>query len=145
MEYIKLSEVTLLTGANTEPNILAEVDGEVVRVPASEVAASQIKADWNEEDPNSPAYILNKPDISEGSGGASVILYETASGSLIFNGNTVTRQEVVDAWNSGAIIRIGNDMWIGNVMSLNYTMGSGSIGSVTISYCNNGSIEKISI
>lgn len=145
MDYIKLSEVTLLETVDTEPNVLAEVDGEVVRIPASEVAAPQVKADWNEEDPNSPAYILNKP---EGSGGGVEVRYYTpGSGTLTETetGTVVTKQDIIDAWANGVIMRIGAPKNSGNIVRLKYTEISGSIGTVNLFYTNDsGTIEKLS-
>lgn len=148
MDYIKLSEVTLLETVDTEPNVLAEVDGEVVRIPASEVAAPQVKADWDEEDPNSPAYILNKPEIPEGSGGGVEVRYYTpGSGSITENetGAVLTKQDIIDAWAKGVIMRIGTPKNSGNIVRIKYTEISGSIGTVNLFYTNDsGTIEKLS-
>lgn len=149
MNYIKLSEVTLLENIDTEPNVLAEVNGEVVRIPASEITASQIKADWSEEDPNSPAYIINKPDSLSGSAkGVEVRYYTAGSGTLTDNatGTTQTRQEIIDAWEAGVVMRIGVPADSGNIHHLKYTVGSGSISSVTIGYYHtDGSMVQITI
>lgn len=148
MDYIKLSEVTLLETVDTEPNVLAEVDGEVVRIPASEVSAPQVKADWDEEDPNSPAYILNKPEIPEGSGsGVEVRYYTPGSGSITENetGAVLTKQDIIDAWANGVIMRIGTPKNSGNIVRIKYTEISGSIGTVNLFYTNDsGTIEKLS-
>lgn len=148
MDYIKLSEVTLLETVDTEPNVLAEVDGEVVRIPASEVSAPQVKADWDEEDPNSPAYILNKPEIPEGSGGGVEVRYYTpGSGSITENetGAVLTKRDIIDAWANGVIMRIGTPNNSGNIVRLKYTEISGSIGTVNLFYTNDaGTIEKFS-
>lgn len=127
MDYIKLSEVTLLETVDTEPNVLAEVDGEVVRIPASEVSAPQVKADWDEEDPNSPAYILNKPEIPEGSGGGVKVVCYTPESAGLFDtetGDMVTAQELVNEWNSGTIIRIGVPEDSSAVMTVYYAVAS---------------------
>lgn len=52
-------------------NLIVEDNGVAKKIAASEVGA---QADWNEADPASPAYILNKPEISSG-GGGSVYIY----------------------------------------------------------------------
>lgn len=146
MDYIKLSEVTLLETVDTEPNVLAEVDGEVVRIPASEVSAPQVKADWDEEDPNSPAYIMNKPEVSAG-GGVEVRYYTPGSGSITENetGAVLTKRDIIEAWANGVIMRIGTPKNSGNIVRLKYTEISGSIGTVNLFYTNDsGTIEKLS-
>jgi hypothetical protein len=51
-------------------NLIVEDNGVAKKIAASEVGA---QADWNEEDTTSPAYILNKPEISTGGGGGAYV------------------------------------------------------------------------
>ena len=68
--YKKLADVTLVESA-AEPNVLIEDSGDVKKIPVSNLVAKQARADWEETDPNSLAFILNKPDLSQ-TGGAAV-------------------------------------------------------------------------
>jgi len=86
-EYTKLSEVEILESPSS-PNILVEDNGEIVRVPSSNLttSAAQVQADWNETDSDSPAFILNKPDLSSSGGsdsGVETIKYYYAGQSDI--------------------------------------------------------------
>ena len=135
--YKKLSDVTLVDNA-VEPNLLIEDEGEVKKIPASNIAVPQVKADWEETDETSAAFIMNKPDLSQAGGGANVITYTINSGALMKDGIRVTAQEVADEWNNGSILRIGlvnsqGPSNVGNIVGV-YTWGSGSIYEATISY-----------
>ena len=56
--YKKLADVTLVE-STTEPNILIEDSGDIKKISASNIATPQARADWEETDPNSFAFILN--------------------------------------------------------------------------------------
>lgn len=152
--YAKLSEVDLIKSANN-PNFLIEEDGEIKRIPASEFSMAQVKADWEEEDPNSAAYILNKPDsMGTGDAGSAVIKYELAS-SLVYyktesgRGAQVTPENIRDDWNSGATLRLinsGNQNEY-NIQSVYYSFLSGSdtLDNVIISYIYKGGYTSTTI
>jgi hypothetical protein len=142
--YTKLTDVELVQSA-VEPNLLVEEGGEIKRISASNVATPQVKADWNEEDANSAAFILNKPDLSQVGGGVNVITYTIASGALQLDGIAATAQEVVDEWNNGSLLRIGDATNCGSVVSVSYTVASGAVSDATLSYYSNATIESISI
>lgn len=146
-EFVKLSEVTLTESAN-DPKLLIEDGGEIMRISAANVATPQIKADWNEEDPNSPAFIMNKPDGA--GGGANVVTYTIVSGALQLDGSAATAQSVIDEWNNGSILRIattapsdtGGD--VSSVVNISYTIASGA-ASGTLYYYSGTSISSVSI
>ena len=69
--YKKLTDVALVETAET-PNLLIEEGGDIKKISASNLVTPQTKANWEETDPNSFAFILNKPDLSQ-VGGANVV------------------------------------------------------------------------
>ena len=146
--YKKLADVTLVESA-AEPNILIEDSGDIKKISASNIATPQTRADWEETDPNSLAFILNKPDLSQ-VGGANVVTYTVAGGALNLNGVAVTRQSVIDEWKNGSILRIDETNTIsggslGAVSSIKYTIASGALASTTIYYYSNGAIASLTI
>ena len=146
--YKKLADVTLVESA-AEPNILIEDSGDIKKISASNIATPQTRADWKETDPNSFAFILNKPDLSQ-VGGANVVTYTLASGALKLNGVTATAQSVIDEWKNGSILRIDETNTIsggslGAVSNIKYTIASGALSSTTIYSYSNGSIASLTI
>ena len=146
--YKKLTDVALVESAET-PNVLIEDSGDIKKIPSSNLVTLQTKADWAETDPNSSAFILNKPDLSQ-AGGANVVTYTVASGALKLNGVAVTRQSVIDEWKNGSILRIDETSAIsggslGAVSNIKYTLNSGILASTTIYYYSNGVITSLSI
>ena len=57
--YKKLTDVDLVESATT-PNLLIEEGGDIKKISASNLVTPQTKADWEETDPNSAAFILNQ-------------------------------------------------------------------------------------
>ena len=146
--YKKLADVTLVESA-AEPNILIEDSGDIKKISASNLGAKQTRADWEETDPNSAAFILNKPDLSQ-TGGANVVTYTVAGGVLKLNDVAVTRQSVIDEWKNGSILRIDETAAssggsLGAVSNIKYTLNSGILASTTIYYYSNGVITSLSI
>ena len=152
--YKKLADVTLVESA-TEPNILIEDSGDIKKISASNIATPQTRADWEETDPNSFAFILNKPDLSQ-VGGANVVTYtisSTSSGTKLWlNGAVATRQSVIDEWRNGSILRIDetnslNGGSLGAVSNIKYGLGSGGseFNTVTVYYYSNGALTSLSI
>ena len=146
--YKKLTDVELVDSA-VEANLLIEEGGDIKKISASNIAVPQVKADWNEEDVNSAAFILNKPDLSQVGGGANVVTYTVVSGALQLDGVATTAQEVVNEWNNGSILRIdattttgGNS---GSVVDVSYTIASGAVSNATLNYYSNATITSISI
>ena len=144
--YKKLSDVEFVESA-VEPNILIEDEGEIKKISASNIAAPQVRADWDEEDETSAAYILNKPDFSQSGGGANVVTYTlsytTESGTriprLAHGGDTgyasVSPQEIYDAWDDGAILRLQSSGQAGSIVGIYYTFNSsGAVTRAVISY-----------
>ena len=146
--YKKLTDVALVESAET-PNLLIEDGGDIKKIPSSNLVTPQTRADWEETDPNSFAFILNKPDLSQ-AGGANVVTYTVANGALNLNGVAVTRQSVIDEWNNGSILRIDETNNItggslGAVSNIKYTLASGALTSTTIYYYSNGVLTSLSI
>ena len=146
--YKKLADVNLVESA-VEPNILIEDSGDIKKISASNLGAKQTRADWEETDPNSAAFILNKPDLSQ-TGGANVVTYTVAGGVLKLNDVAVTRQSVIDEWKNGSILRIDETTAssggsLGAVSNIKYTLNSGILASTTIYYYSNGVITSLSI
>lgn len=146
--YKKLADVTLVESA-AEPNILIEDSGDVKKISASNLAVKQTRADWEETNPNSFAFILNKPDLSQ-VGGANVVTYTIVNGSLKLNGNAVTKQSVIDEWKKGSILRIDETNVstggsLGAVSNIKYSLASGALSSTTIYYYSNGVLTSLSI
>ena len=146
--YKKLADVTLVESA-VEPNILIEDSGDIKKISAPNLVTTQVKADWEETDPNSAAFILNKPDLSQ-TGGANVVTYTVAGGVLKLNDIAVTRQSVIDEWKNGSILRIDETTAssggsLGAVSNIKYTLNSGALSSTTIYYYSNGTLASLSI
>ena len=145
--YKKLADVTLVKSATT-PNLLIEEDGDIKKISASNLVTPQTKVDWEETDPNSAAFILNKPDLSQ-TGGANVVTYTIESSALKLNGVEVNRQSVIDEWNNGSILRINETTSIGGslgaISNIKYAVSSGSLTSATIYYYSNGALTSLSI
>lgn len=152
--YKKLADVTLVESA-AEPKILIEDSGDIKKISASNIATPQTRADWEETNPNSFAFILNKPDLSQ-VGGANVVTYtisNTSSGKKLWlNGAAVTAQSVIDEWKNGSILRINETNStvggsLGAVSNIKYSLGSGgtSLNQTTIYYYSNGTLASLSI
>ena len=146
--YKKLTDVALVKSSKA-PNILIEDDGDIKKIPSSNLVTTQVKADWEETDPNSAAFILNKPDLSQ-TGGANVVTYTISGTKLWLNGAQATSQSVIDEWKNGSILRIDETSAIsggsmGAVSNIKYTLNSGILASTTIYYYSNGVITSLSI
>lgn len=150
--YKKLTDVTLVESAKM-PNILIEDDGDIKKISSSNLVTPQTKADWEETDPNSFAFILNKPDLSQ-TGGANVVTYtisNTTSGTKLWlNNAAATSQSVIDEWKNGSILRINeiNSLSggsLGAVSNIEYTIASGALASTTVYYYSNGVLKSLSI
>ena len=146
--YKKLTDVALVESAET-PNLLIEEGGDIKKISASNLVTPQTKADWEETDPNSFAFILNKPDLSQ-VGGANVVTYTIVNSALNLNGVAVSAQSVIDEWNNGSILRINETNSsrggsLGAVSNIKYTIASGALTSTIVYYYSNGSIKSLTI
>ena len=147
--YKKLADVPLVESAEA-PNLLIEEGGDVKKISSSNLVTPQTKADWAETDPNSAAFVLNKPDLSQ-IGGTNVVTYTISGGVLNLNGVAVTSQSVIDKWNNGSILRINetNSLTGGSlsaISNIKYTIGSsGALTSTTIYYYSNGVLTSLSM
>ena len=143
--YKKLSEVELVE-TSTAPNLLIEDEGDIKKISASNIAVPQVKADWEESDPDSPAFILNKPETLSG---ANVVTYSVVSGALLLNDIAITPQELINEWNNGSILRVRPEGWIDNresvVSNISYTVQSGVAVGATVSYVLGTAIYEHSI
>ena len=146
--YKKLTDVALVESAET-PNLLIEEGGDIKKISVSNLVTPQTKADWEETDPNSFAFILNKPDLSQ-VGGANVVTYTIVNSALNLNGVAVAAQSVIDEWNNGSILRINetNSSSGGSlsaVSNIKYTIASGTLASATVYYYSNGVLTSLVI
>lgn len=146
--YKKLTDVPLVESA-IEPNVIIEDSGDIKKISTSNLVTPQTRSDWEETDPNSFAFILNKPDLSH-VGGANVVTYTISAGVLNLNGVAVTAQSVIDEWKNGSILRINETNTIsggslGAVSNIKYTIASGALSSTTIYYYSNGAIASLAI
>ena len=146
--YKKLTDVDLVESAEA-PNLLIEEGGDIKKIPSSNLVTTQTKADWEETDPNSAAFILNKPDLSQ-AGGANVVTYTIVNSALNLNGATVTAQSVIDEWKNGSILRIDETSALhggslGAVSNIKYTIVSGALASTTVYYYSNGVLTSLVI
>ena len=146
--YKKLTDVTLVESAET-PNLLIEEGGDIKKISSSNLVTPQTKADWEETDPNSAAFILNKPDLSQ-AGGANVITYTISGTKLWLNGAAATSQSVIDEWKNGSILRIDETSALyggslGAVSNIKYTIASGALTSTTVYYYSNGVLTSLVI
>ena len=145
--YKKLTDVALVESAET-PNLLIEEGGDIKKISSSNLVTPQTKADWNETDPNSAAFILNKPDLSQ-AGGANIVTYTVAGGVLKLNGVAVTAKSVIDEWKNGSILRIDETSALsggslGAVSNIKYSLGSGGVlTSTTVYYYSNGVLTSL--
>lgn len=146
--YKKLTDVALVETAET-PNLLIEEGGDIKKISASNLVTPQTKADWEETDPNSFAFILNKPDLSQ-VGGANVVTYTIVNSALNLNGVAVAAQSVIDEWNNGSILRINETNSssggsLGAVSNITYTIASGALKSTIVYYYSNGVLKSLTI
>ena len=151
--YKKLTDVALVESAEM-PNILIEDDGDIKKISSSNLVTPQTKADWEETDPNSAAFILNKPDLSQ-TGGANVVTYtisNTISGTKLWlNNAAATSQSVIDEWKNGSILRIDETNTlsggsVGAVSNIKYSLGSGGmLDTVTVYYYSNGVLTSLTV
>ena len=151
--YKKLTDVALVESAET-PNLLIEEGGDIKKISASNLVTPQTKADWEETDPNSAAFILNKPDLSQ-AGGANVVTYtisSTSSGTKLWlNNAAATSQSVIDEWKNRSILSIDETNSLsggslGAVSNIKYSLGSGGmLGTVTVYYYSNGVLTSLTV
>ena len=146
--YKKLTDVALVESAET-PNLLIEEGGDIKKISVSNLVTPQTKADWEETDPNSFAFILNKPDLSQ-VGGAKVVTYTIVNSALNLNGVAVAAQSVIDEWNNGSILRINETNSssggsLGAVSNIKYTIASGALTSTIVYYYSNGALKSLTI
>ena len=146
--YKKLTDVALVESAET-PNLLIEEGGDIKKISSSNLVTPQTKADWEETDPNSFAFILNKPDLSQ-AGSANVVTYTISGTKLWLNSAAATSQSVIDEWKNGSILRIDETTAssggsLGAVSNIKYTLNSGILVSTTIYYYSNGVLKSLSI
>ena len=146
--YKKLTDVDLVESA-AAPNLLIEEGGDIKKISASNLVTPQTKSDWEETDPNSAAFILNKPDLSQ-AGGANVVTYTIVNSTLNLNGATVTAQSVIDEWKNGSILRIDETSALsggslGAISNIKYTIASGALASTTVYYYSNGVLTSLVI
>lgn len=144
IQTTKLSEVEVIESP-VNPNFIIEDEGEIKRIPPEAITPARVQADWDETDTSSPAYILNKPESLGGGGGGEIVYYYLNSGILMEEATSAqaSKATIVDQWNTGARIRIMNNLnstTSGDVIGVSYSLAGGAISSnVTLSYVQGGS------
>ena len=139
-EFTKLSDVTLVDTPASSANVLIEEGGTVKKVPKAKIGA---QADWNETNANSPAFILNKPELG---GGAKVTYLFAHSGAVlgfnslydVKNPNTpLTFQEAKNALTNG-VVRFCSDASVErgctSASSIIYYSTDESSGHINLAY-----------
>jgi len=134
-QYKKLSEVEMHENPSS-PNILVEEGGEVVRVPASNLttSGSKVQADWNETNEDSPAFILNKPDLGSIGGGdsaGSTVLYHGSSASIYVDENHSQIADYGNIYNdfiagNRVLVKNDNNGAVVELLGVYYTASTGS-------------------
>ena len=101
--FTKLTEVAMTENIDDSVNLLIEQGDDIKRMSLGNIP-QRAQADWNETNEASPAFILNKPDISSGGGNAS-ITYFLISGTSVVDENKikVTKAAMLEALNSGIV------------------------------------------
>lgn len=145
-EFIKLSDVEIVETSQTA-NLLIEEDGEIKRLPVSNFdTIPNVQADWNETDDTSPAFIVNKPEIS---GGGKVINFSVDSGVFMADGESLNAQQVVDKWRNGEVLRYNCYGTECQIINVSFSTGSGTeeIISTILSYIDpeEGMLSSIEI
>lgn len=107
-KYTKLSDVELTNVADNSTNLLVEREGTIQKLNVKDLTPANVQPDWDETNENSPAFILNKPDLSQAGGGSAKITYFVLSDNdsqlKLENGAYATTQEVYDAFTSGIVL-----------------------------------------
>lgn len=133
-DFAKLSEVPVAESITDNCNILVEDNGEIKRTAQSNISASQVQANWNEDDETSPAFIMNKPSNLGGG-----VTWFTVKDSYISRGDayrpgeTPSANEVVTAFNNGTV-RINYSYFA----CCNTAAGKGTLINYTVSYAPSG-------
>ena len=148
-EYKKINEVTLVETA-TDHNVLIEEGGEIKRIPASNISIPQVKSDWNETDATSPAFILNKPDLSNvGSGGGSAVHYVLSGTTLTCDMVNVSRDALLQSYKDGNTIWIKKFNAVNNteglLVGISYTLSEDTLTGLNIYYVDGTSIASQSL
>lgn len=111
-EFKKINTVDTVSTIDNNINLVVEQTGTVKRMNIADIP-QRAQADWNETNESSPAYILNKPDLSSvGGGNASITYFIMSDGvdaPIVKVGDTwdtatpLTKSAVVDAFNNGIV------------------------------------------
>ena len=138
--FVKLSEVEKISTPQNA-SLLIEQNGEIKRLSTDDInfgggngGGTQVQADWNETDTDSPAYIWNKPQDAY----APTILNFTwgcGTGSwLELNGAQWSFDQLRSEWAKGTPMRIGD----GNIVEISIMSGT----SRHITYFMNGTLRS---
>ena len=137
LDFKKLNNVDKLSAVDTDVNLIVEQYGAIKRMNIVDIPQSQtVKADWNETNEASPAFILNKPE-SLGGGNASVTYFimsgDNTTVKIGENWDTainVTKDAVIDAFNNG-------------IVRMKYAADPNAIGTLTGYKYNNSGVGNI--
>lgn len=102
--FTKLTEVAMVENTGDNVNLLVEQNNDIKRMNISDIP-QRAQADWNETNESSPAFILNKPDLSSIGGGNAAITYFIISGVYIKdeNNTTISKAIMEEALNNGIV------------------------------------------
>ena len=141
-KYTKLSDVELTNVADNSTNLLVEREGTIQKLNVKDLTPANVQPDWDETNEDSPAFILNKPDLSQVGGGGAKITYFVLSGNVIKreDGSNAPTQEVFDAFTSGIVLLKNpyNDSAANMIIA---SQGGGSGGSFWWVYPNGSSLQ----
>lgn len=137
-KYTKLSDVELTNVADNATNLLVEREGTIQKLNVKDLAPANVQPNWDETNEDSPAFILNKPDLSQVGGGSAKITYFVLSGNdnhiKLEDGTGATSQEVYDAFTSGIVLlKMSNDTRLSSLIAYGGP-GSGGHSWYGISY-----------
>lgn len=132
-DFAKLSEVPVAESVTDNCNILVEDSGEIKRTAQSNISASQVQANWNEDDETSPAFIMNKPSNLGGGATWFTVSDSNVREGPLFGGETPSATDVLTAFNNGTV-RINYSFF---TCCTSYS-GNGTLISYTVSYTPSG-------
>lgn len=115
-------------------NLIVNDNGSAKQIPASAVGA---QADWNETDETSPAFIMNKPQVS--SGGA--VTYTTTSGYFYYGdwetgGTQVSYNDFMSDFSNGVVRYKANNYSVGTIVG--YYINSSNNNKLTVYHSGTG-------
>lgn len=126
MAVTKLSEVPVVEKAPSA-YVLIEEEGEIKRLPMTNLEVARVQADLSEDDPTKASFVHGKEDFApSGGGGANVITYTYNSG-LYLDGVKMTDAQIYEAWRAGNIMRLSSGGYEYTLTNMYYYSQSGTV------------------